>query len=52
MSDKSKYETQESWVKQWEEEQLAKLIEETKQYIKNTMIEEELENVGSPIEVL
>lgn len=45
------YETQDSWAKQWEEEQLAKLIEETKQYVKNRIIEEELENVDSPLEV-
>lgn len=45
------YEMQDSWEKQWEEEQLAKLIEETKQYIKNRMVEEELENLDSPIEV-
>lgn len=36
------YETQESWVNQWKEEQLESLIQETKQYLQNRMLSDEI----------
>lgn len=36
------YETQESWVNQWQEEQLESLIQETKQYLQNRMLSDEI----------
>jgi len=36
------YETQESWVNQWQEDQLERLIQETKQYLQNSMLSDEI----------